>query len=205
MRKLSLIIVFILLTTSIHAANSAEVGPNANDTSAIAEIAVQGHALFGRTPTNKEFNEMIFYCNLSSHLKDSNARHIPYVFPHVTPITINTEDNLSLDDQQRIWAQFEYSYWDALSFFQETSGECGCDTCLKKQVGVAVRESIAYTAALAKEYFPRVNVEPVIRRMNAINKGVGKPHHNKHEGQHKNKTPKDMGHFAINESHGYDF
>jgi len=204
MRKLSLIIAFILLTTSIYA-NSAEFGPDAHDLSEIAEIAIQGYTIHGRTPTNKEFNELIFYCNLSSHLKDSNARHIPYVFPHVTPITINTEDKLSLDDQQRIWAQFEYSYWDALSFFQETSGECGCDTCLKKQVRVAVRESIAYTAALSKEYFPRVNVEPVIQRMNALNKGVSKPHHNEHEVQHKDKTPQDIGHFAINESHGYGF
>jgi len=188
MRKLTGIIAFILLTASIHA-NSAEFGSDAHDLSEIAEIAIQYYTEFGRTPTNKEFNEMIFYCNLSSHLRDSNARHIPYTFPHVAPITINTEDNLPLDDQQRIWAQFDYSFWDALSFFQETSGECGCDTCLKKQVRVAVRESTAYTAALAKEYFPQVNVDLVIQRMNALNKGVSKPHHNEHEVRHKDKTP----------------
>jgi len=203
MRKLTVIIIFILLTTAAYT-NSAEVGPNANDTSAIAEIAIEGYTIYGRTPTNKEFNELIFYFNLSSHHKNPNAPRIPYAFPCVAPITTVTEDNLSLEHRQGIWEQFNYSYWDALDFFQDT-GECDCDTCLKKQVGVAVRESIAYTATLVKEYFPRVNAESVIKQMNALNKGVSRPHHNEHEVRHKDKTPQDIGHFAINESHGYGF
>jgi len=204
MRKLSSIIAFILLTTSVHT-NSAEVGPNANDTSAIAEIAIQGHAIHGRTPTNKEFNDLIFYFNLSSHFKNPNAPRIPYVFPSpATPISTKTEGQLSLEHEQLIWEQFDYAYWDAYDFFQET-GECDCETCFKKQVTVATVESVVYVAALSKEYFPQVDVRPVIKRMNALNKGVSKPHHNEHEVQHKDKTPQDIGHFAINESHGYGF
>lgn len=200
MRKLTLIIAFILLTAFIHAANGAEVGPDAHDTSEIAEVAIQYYTEFGRTPTNKELNEMIFYYNLMRRFRDFNARCISYAFPQATPITTKTEDELPFDDQKRIWTQFDYAYREACDFLQEAS-ECNCEACFRKQIVVATAESVVYTTALSKEYFPQVKIVSVIKRMNDLYGSSGKPQYS----EHGNKTPKDMGYFAVDKTPSYDF
>lgn len=79
MRKLTLIITFILLTTSIHAA-AADGADLANEPSDVAELAIRLYKEFGRVPTVVEYNAGIIGHNLSARYLGYSV--LPYHFPY---------------------------------------------------------------------------------------------------------------------------
>lgn len=162
MRKLTAIIICIFLATAVYA-NSAEVGAKPTDASAVAEIAVRYYTTFGRIPTNEELNTIIFHVNLGRLFSNPKAQRVPYAFPPNTPIHTKTAEELSLEEEKRIWNLYNNMFEDGCAYLRET--KCDCDKCFARGVMTAMAEAYVLSAALCREYLPGVeDIWPIIKR-----------------------------------------
>lgn len=106
MRKLSSIIAFILLTTSVHAADTVDI----NEPSGVAEMAVSLYRKYGRVPTIKEYNLGVVYNNLTARYYGHLDDILPYHFPY-KPLPPPESGYTELFKEMVIWRNFEKQVW----------------------------------------------------------------------------------------------
>jgi len=157
MRKLSLIIAFILLTTSIHAADAKGIADAPSD---IAEFAIGLYKKYGRIPTAKEYNDAITLGNAVARYYDIPEEMFPYHFPY-RPIPV-PPSGYSEYAKETVWQGFlnqMETIGSKLANFMEKVGELNIvdgivdehgEEVLKRITWVSMEEAKEYMDALSK-------------------------------------------------------
>jgi len=155
MRKLSLTIAFMLLITSIYAADPENMGDELSD---IAGLAVRFYRDHGRTPTVKEYNDAVAQNNLAARYYGEPNYILPYHFPYrplPVPPSGYTESAKGL-----IWQSYQSRMLfmaNVLVGFAQKKGDLvynvvdeHTEEILGKIIAISVEEAKEYTDALNK-------------------------------------------------------